>query len=548
MYSLVRLLCLQKIMESSRGQEISILNWKWGYVIVLCKFMTEMAIGITKAFGVLLPVMVERFNRNYATVGFICSLPGTIMLFSGPFVSLVLQRVDHRIVAMIGGVISGVFLVACGFISNITGLGFMLALTGIGRCCVYLPIALLMNQYFKRNFVLINTIASYGSTVGVMFLPVIAERSLEAYGYSGVFMILGAIMFHKVAGGAAIRKPIFSVKDNTTGQSGSDQDPSEVIRYELSEDDDEEDGIEGGDQMTTLKDESTNDTVQAQAESRSDIKENSESTDTQNAAIVIYDIKRSDEGEGGLNEDDNCEEHVSLLKSACDHPGEVGDLLNASRSGQDDSEKNYFCTSFISRCKLFMTEEALFLMCLPATYFRAYSFEAWVLYLVPHAEQLGITPSRAVFLSSIGGIGGIIGRTIAVILLIKKVHMFKIYIIVGFLTSLSFFFDFVGESFIIRSVWAFLQGLCFFVLDTADATFLKLTLVDENNFSFGLGLALLIHGSGNISAGLLTGALFDVIQSYTIVFMMTGFPVLFFTINTVVISVLLNRRVKSKHV
>ncbi|XP_030850545.1 monocarboxylate transporter 7-like [Strongylocentrotus purpuratus] len=536
-------------MESSRGQEISILNWKWGYVIVLCKFMTNMAVGITKAFGVLLPVMVERFNRNYATVGFICSLPGTIMLFSGPFVSLVLQRVDHRIVAMLGGVISGTFLVSCGFISNITGLGFTLALTGIGRCCAFLPIALLMNQYFKENFVLMNTIASYGSTVGVMFLPVIAERSLEAYGYSGVFMILGAIMFHKVAGGAAIRKPIFSVNDNTTRQSGSEQDPSEVIRHEPSEDDDEEDGIEGGDQMTKLKDELRDDTDQgpALAESRFHTKENLENTETLNAAIVINDTKRYEEDKGILIDDDN-EEHVSLLNSACDHPGEVGDLPDASRSGQDDSEKYNLCSSFISRCKLFMTKEALFLMCLPATYLRAYSFEAWVLYLVPHAEQIGITPSRAVFLSSIGGIGGIIGRTIAVILLVKKVHMFKIYIIVGCIASLSFFFDFVGESFIIRSVWAFLQGLCFFVLDTADATFLKLTLVDESNFSFGLGLVMLIHGSGNISAGLLTGALFDVIQSYTIVFMMIGIPVLFFTINVVVISVLLNRRVKSKHV
>eukprot|EP00057_Strongylocentrotus_purpuratus_P011136 XP_011665610.1 PREDICTED: monocarboxylate transporter 7-like [Strongylocentrotus purpuratus] len=225
-------------MESSRGQDISVLNWKWGYVIILCKFVTNMGFGIIKAFGVLLPLMVERFNTNYATLGFLCTLPGSIMLFSGPFVSLVLQRVDHRLVAMSGGVISVVCLVSCGFISNITGLGITMALSGIGRCCVYLPISLLINQYFKENFVLMNTIGSYGSIIGVVFLPVITERSLEAYGYCGVFMILGAIMFHNVAGAAAIRKPVFSVKDSITEQSGSDQDPSE--------DDDEENDIRGG--------------------------------------------------------------------------------------------------------------------------------------------------------------------------------------------------------------------------------------------------------------------------------------------------------------
>eukprot|EP00057_Strongylocentrotus_purpuratus_P011137 XP_011665611.1 PREDICTED: monocarboxylate transporter 7-like [Strongylocentrotus purpuratus] len=290
-------------MESSGGQEISILNWKWGYVIILCNFVTNMGFGIIKAFGVLLPVMVERFNINYATLGFICSLPGSILLFSGPFVSLVLQRVDHRIVAMLGGVISGVCLVSCGFISNITGLGIILALTGIGRCCVYLPVSLLMNQYFKENYVLMSTIASYGTTAGVMFLPVITERSLEAYGYSGVFMILGAIMFHEVAGAAAIRKPICSVKDNITGQSGSDQDPSEVIHHELLEDEGEVDGFH--------------------------TKEDSEKTKTQNTAIEINDITGYEKDEGILDDKDNFEEHVPFLKSACDHPGALLDAIQS---------------------------------------------------------------------------------------------------------------------------------------------------------------------------------------------------------------------------
>ena len=58
-------------------------NWWWGYVILLCKFMLMfLDAGIAKSFGVLIPEMVVRLNSNYATVGFISSLPNTLTYFA----------------------------------------------------------------------------------------------------------------------------------------------------------------------------------------------------------------------------------------------------------------------------------------------------------------------------------------------------------------------------------------------------------------------------------------------------------------------------------
>ena len=49
---------------------------------------------------------------------------------TGPVVSLILLRVNHRLVAMTGGVMSGVSLIASAFITNTAVLGVCLALTG----------------------------------------------------------------------------------------------------------------------------------------------------------------------------------------------------------------------------------------------------------------------------------------------------------------------------------------------------------------------------------------------------------------------------------
>ena len=56
----------------------------WRFVIVLNKFvLLFLDAGIAKSFGVLIPEMVERFDTDYTTMAFICSLPATVMYFTG---------------------------------------------------------------------------------------------------------------------------------------------------------------------------------------------------------------------------------------------------------------------------------------------------------------------------------------------------------------------------------------------------------------------------------------------------------------------------------
>ena len=54
----------------------------------------------------------------------------TIILLSGPIVSVILERVNHRLVAMTGGLMSGLGLIASAFITNTAILGVSLAMSG----------------------------------------------------------------------------------------------------------------------------------------------------------------------------------------------------------------------------------------------------------------------------------------------------------------------------------------------------------------------------------------------------------------------------------
>ncbi|XP_041478841.1 monocarboxylate transporter 13-like [Lytechinus variegatus] len=209
----------------------------WGYVIVLSKFtVCFIDTGIVKSFGVLIPTMVERLDSDYATVGLICSIPSALTHLLCPFVKYFLTENNHRAVAMSGAVLCGSCLIACGFLGNLISLGVCLGLAGIGLSMTITPIHLSVKAHFQEKFVLANTVALYGYTAGSVLLPVLIERSLEAYGYYPAFLILGGVALNAVACAATIRKEQrYSKLDEGHKQSDDPVDLSVYRQEEVSD-------------------------------------------------------------------------------------------------------------------------------------------------------------------------------------------------------------------------------------------------------------------------------------------------------------------------
>ncbi|XP_054768927.2 monocarboxylate transporter 7-like isoform X1 [Lytechinus pictus] len=470
----------------------------WGYLIVLSKFVILFVeTGIAKSFGVLIPSMVDRLESNYATVGLICSLPPTFMYLLSLLVTFILQRVNHRFVAMSGGLMCGLSLITCAFFKTTVTVGVCLALSGVGLAMANMPSVLAVNDYFREDFVFWSTVASYGYAAGSMLLPIVIERSLQAYGYEGAFLILGGIALHLVVCGATIRGRA-SNGDTNANEGNNSRDEVKKRR------------VNG--YQERLSSEGTDVVRQRNQECEKE----------------VLKWTRMEEEEEGEQEDDICEE-TFLDKRRLIHKETQRNRENAKLSDSPGVT-----------CGLL--KERIFLISIPIPFLLCYVIYAWMLFLVPHAEHLGISPSTAIYLSTIGGIAGILGRTIFITLIRKGFSDLNVYIVVGLICTGSFLLDFVGSAYPVRAILAFFQGFCFFIEESVYSSLSKVAIFDENNFAMALATLNVVGGLGVSSAGLFTGYIYDVTQSFTTVFIIMGVIHGVAVINLLIVVILIKRR------
>ncbi|XP_041452650.1 monocarboxylate transporter 7-like [Lytechinus variegatus] len=456
----------------------------WGYVIVLSKFVILFIdTGIEKSFGVLIPTLVERLDSDYATIGLICSMHSTMMYLACPFVTLALRRVSHRSVAMPGGLLSALCFIACAFLKSTVTVGICLALSGVGMAMTYLPTILALNDFFKDKFVLWSTVASYGYTSGSLLLPILTERSLPAYGYQGEFIIFGGVALHLLVCGATLRKATDRSVSGTSERGGRDQEKSHI-------------------EVTSHQ--------------------RDEKVEARDVSLLEWVDKEQ--------EDENCEE--TLPEKRCLIQQETNVQRNQKTLPNDSP----------GDCGIF--NEWIFLLSLATLFLFPYATYAWMLFLVPHAEHLGISPSNAVYLSTLGGIGGILGRTTLITLISKGVSDLSVYIVVGSICSGSFFLDFIISAYPVRATLAFIQGFSFFIEDSVLTSLCKAAIFHEKNFDMAVAIANFTGGLGISCAGIFTDYLIDVTESFTKVFIIIGAIHAIAVIDLIIVCFLIKRRQK----
>ncbi|XP_041477248.1 uncharacterized protein LOC121425287 [Lytechinus variegatus] len=332
---------------------------------------------------------------------------------------------------------------------------------------------------------MMNTLSLYGLTAGAAFIPFIVERSEEAYGYHGSFLIIAGIGFHVMVCAAVIRKPIMKkIKSHcpeakTMGLARTDSEmTSKLIRPK------------------------NNSALESRGEDIPSQKHQSTSTGSDHLEIGFDDVDAA-----------VTTEHLPLITEE-DNDEPAGVSAGTSKGNAEPWYK--FCFTGLT------FHDWLVLFNMPSFYIFSYALYGWLLFLVPHAESLGIISSHAVFLSSLAGIGGILGRTVFIILISKNVDPLLIYIPVSIVCTLTFLLDFVGSGYHVRAGLAFVQGICFFTEDTMPLAVVKKIALDPDKFRRFSAMVFLCFGLGATSAGYMTGFLFDITQSYTKVFMFIG--------------------------
>ncbi|XP_071784886.1 monocarboxylate transporter 13-like [Asterias amurensis] len=149
-------------------------------------------------------------------------------------------------------------------------------------------------------------------------------------------------------------------------------------------------------------------------------------------------------------------------------------------------------------------------------------FMAWMIYLVPHAIQEGLTPYQAASLPLGAGFANFFGKVIQGLFVDSKlVTSNSLLCATAFVAGLCLMLDPLAGTFAGRFVLGVVYGLAVGTLFPLGVTVLK-DLVGESRFILALGWCTFIMGMLRMPMGFIPGLLYDVSGSYDASFISLG--------------------------
>ncbi|XP_072048455.1 monocarboxylate transporter 12-like [Amphiura filiformis] len=178
-------------------------------------------------------------------------------------------------------------------------------------------------------------------------------------------------------------------------------------------------------------------------------------------------------------------------------------------------------------CEFSLFKDSLFLVWLSTNCLLEYTWAGWLIYLVPHAEDKGLSPYQATSLATSGGIGFLFGLFPTGYIVDKKIPNFgsnEIRALTLLLGGIALLIDPLCGSMVILTLLSILFGAAVGSLKVTSFSTAKdiegdLTQVLSWSFTF-IALA-------KVASGFLTGWLYEYTQSYDVSFAVLGSVMLF---------------------
>uniref|UniRef100_A0A8C0GVQ8 Solute carrier family 16 member 5 n=1 Tax=Chelonoidis abingdonii TaxID=106734 RepID=A0A8C0GVQ8_CHEAB len=178
----------------------------WAWMVLLATVLLQ---GLTLSFpsctGVFFTDLQHEFQATNSETSWFPSIM-TAVLHAGPLCSILVERFGCRFTVMLGGLLSGVGMVASSFSKSISQLyitaGFI---TGLGFCFGFQAGVTVLGYYFVRRRALANALASTGTSIGLTLWPLISQYLLDEMGWRNSFLIFGGVLLNACVCGAVMR-------------------------------------------------------------------------------------------------------------------------------------------------------------------------------------------------------------------------------------------------------------------------------------------------------------------------------------------------------
>ncbi|XP_071497296.1 monocarboxylate transporter 12-like [Diadema antillarum] len=534
----------------------------YGWVVVAGRFISGfLEVGTVKSFGVLLPDMVTELGTSSGKIGLAFGLCHGLTFGLGPLTSALYRVTRSRLVMVLGSCISTVSLALASFAANGDEMVGALSFTGLGYSLMSLPTIMALNKIFGSRFALAYGIAQIGPAVGMITLPVITEQMLGLYGWRGGLLLLAAINFHLMITAVVTREP----QDDQGMEQPLVREGNDSIHLEesnggthvVSDIEQHHPTEEGAKAEPTTSSALRADSQQPEgsmpdeeklrAASKMTMKRRTyKSCDDENKEILGSFCE--DNGYFTFNNSDSLvkDEHAHVLNDKAPYSTDTNiertRLLSSVSSGTSPQDfLSYVCRPCTTVTSHVLTLCKSALLCVmrfldlslmrdePAIVFLQLSFMllatvhvGWMIFLVPHAVVKGIPLHKAVLLSSIGGVGNLIGRIFQGPVVDRNLMTgVQLSILLSVVNALTFAVDPLLTSMPVLSASAFVGGMC-----AGASSPLMVICVNEtvpvDRFASAVGLIALMYGIGEPLGGYLTGMLSDVTHSYESVFVAFG--------------------------
>ena len=168
-----------------------------GWLIVASLWVTLFIIfgGGYNCAGVFLPPLIKQFGWTRTQLS---TLQGSLAISAGlsaPLIGWLLDRIEARVVMVVGAVLSGAAYLFASQIHSYTPMlgAYLLLGVGIGAATL-LPAALVVSNWFSQNrgFALGLTIS--GTAIGGAGMTLVANAAIASHGWRGGYIALGIPM------------------------------------------------------------------------------------------------------------------------------------------------------------------------------------------------------------------------------------------------------------------------------------------------------------------------------------------------------------------
>lgn len=144
----------------------------------------------------------------FFSAGYIGSMGLGMNFFFGPLTSTLCDRFGCKIVAIAGGIVSVIAMVATSFVSSPVHIYITYSVTwGLGSSMSFVPTFLILDRYFEHRKSLAHGVVTAGSSVGALVIGPTINVLVESVGWRHTMRVLGALACVMIVAAFSYRAP-----------------------------------------------------------------------------------------------------------------------------------------------------------------------------------------------------------------------------------------------------------------------------------------------------------------------------------------------------